>query len=379
MKILSVNASGGISREGTAWHRISTIGEYLRSRGHDVKYIHYYAESTDYSKVGKEELGKHIFAPSPVHISLLKHLSVLKSGNYDLVYANTHYGALRAMLGKLVRPRVPLILDAHGGLVEEYLMSRTSSLRDSALYVLMKFVDALTTKFSDEIFCVSKKMVKRLRKRGVPAEKLHYVTNGVDLQFFSPRSREEIEGFRKKLGLEGKFIVGYLGKFQKWQGVDKLLEAGRELEDPEIIWLFVGGRDSFREKNIISVPRVPRSRVPDYYSICDVLALPRPAHPATEIAAPTKFAEYIAMGKPVLTTSVGDAALFVREHQCGLVVPDNSVPSLIRGIRELHSKTGTELERMGANARELAEAEFDWKKIGEKIAKIIERYSKNES
>ena len=43
----------------------------------------------------------------------------------------------------------------------------------------------------------------------------------------------------------------------------------------------------------IFIPKIPRAQIPDYYSACDVLVLPRPSHPATEIAAPTKFAEYI--------------------------------------------------------------------------------------
>ena len=109
----------------------------------------------------------------------------------------------------------------------------------------------------------------------------------------------------------------------------------------------------------------------NYYSLCDVLVLPRPSYPATEIAAPTKFAEYTSMSKPVLTTEVGDAADLVKKYKCGIVVADNSPENLAQGVREFNQKAADEFEVMGRNSRTLAENEFDWNKVAVNLYQAV--------
>jgi glycosyltransferase involved in cell wall biosynthesis len=208
-------------------------------------------------------------------------------------------------------------------------------------------------------------------QKNIPLEKMAYVTNGVDLEFFKPIKDEKVENMRNELGLEDKFVFGYIGNFQKWQGVENFIEAARKIADSEIAFLIVGGEEKSKENNIVFIPKVLRSQIPDYYSICDVLVLPRPSHPATEIAAPTKFAEYTAMGKPILTTNVGDAAEFVKEYKCGIVIEDNKVESLTKGINEFKSKSTDELKKMEKNSRTLSENEFDWEKVGNNLMDAI--------
>ena len=96
----------------------------------------------------------------------------------------------------------------------------------------------------------------------------------------------------------------------------------------------------------------------DHYSMCDVFVLPRPSHPATEVAAPTKFAEYAAMGKPILVTRVGDAPDLVTKYGCGVVVADNSPAELAKGIRQITDLSHEQRSEMGRQARKLAESEF---------------------
>ena len=116
---------------------------------------------------------------------------------------------------------------------------------------------------------------------------------------------------RKKLGIEDSFVFEYIGKNSPWQGVENLVEAAKLSQNDSTTSLFVGFGKKKRERNILFLPEVQHKEVPYYYSMCDVLILPRPSHVATEIAAPTKFAEYAAMGKPILLTNVGDAAQFI--------------------------------------------------------------------
>ena len=200
-----------------------------------------------------------------------------------------------------------------------------------------------------------------------------YAPNGVDLEFFRPMPRDALMSFRSELGIShDTLLVGYLGRFHRWQGVDALLEAARSFRDPEVEFLVVGGQETKREGNMSFVREVPLQRMPLYYALCDVVVLPRPRHPATEVAAPTKFAEYAAMGKPILLTNVGDAPKLVEKYRCGIVVKDNSPPELHKGIAHMKLCAGQTLLEMGLAARRLAENEFDFESTKRTLARCID-------
>ena len=75
------------------------------------------------------------------------------------------------------------------------------------------------------------------------------------------------------------------------------------------------------------------------------------------------YAEYTAMGKPVLITNVGDATLFVKEYRCGIVIRNNNPENLREGFQAFRQLSEHELRVTGKNSRKLAEDEFDWDKI----------------
>ena len=371
MKILSVTTS--TPNDSAAWWRISNIIKILKSNGHEVDVVHYLRRSSYESSENKEQPNKNFFVITPIiHI---RHMKILFSDNYDLVYGNECIAIFCSVLGKL--GRIPLIFDMHGGHVEEFLLKSQSNPRWKYSAKIFEFfldwiIYFVALHFSNRIICVSNRMIQYLHnEKRIPLEKMTYVTNGVDLEFFKLTNDEKIENMRNWLGLEDKLVFGYIGRFQKWQGVENFIEAARKNKDREIAFLIVGGEEP-KENNIIFIPKVPRTQIPDYYSICDVLVLPRPSHPATEMAAPTKFAEYAAMGKPILTTNVGDAADFVRKYKCGIVVENNEPENLMIGINEFKSKSESELKRMGKNSRVLAENEFDWNKVKIELLRAIE-------
>lgn len=350
--------------------RIDNITKILRSQGNEVNTIHYIRKSL-YKSENKERYKRGSLEATS--IPPVRHLKILLKNHYDLVYGNTHYGTFISLLGKYTQ-KVPLIFDMHGGLIEEFLFENESYIysRASPKFILKSFIEFLDIRYSDKIICVSKKMVEYLHnKKKVPLEKMAYVTNGVDLDFFKPVDEEKISILRRGLRLENKFVFAYIGGFRGWQGVGNFIKSAQKIEAANTAFLIVGGEKKSKKNNVVFVPKVPRIQIPEYYSISDVLVLPRPSHPATEIAAPTKFAEYAAMGKPILTTNVGDAAGFVREYQCGIVVEDNKVENLTKGLNEFKGKSDDELKRMGRNSRTLAENEFDWEKVGTNLLNAI--------
>jgi glycosyltransferase involved in cell wall biosynthesis len=242
--------------------------------------------------------------------------------------------------------------------------------------LLNRFTELLALKYSDKVFCVSRAMVNYLiTHKGISSHKLVYVTNGAEGRLFDPVDKEKIDVLRRRFELNGKFVFEYVGEFQKWQGVENLIETARTINDIDIKFLIVGGDERREERNISFVPRIQPSEVPYYYALCNVLVLPRPYNKATEFAAPTKFAEYSAAGKPILTTNVGDAARLVGKYNCGVVVKDNSIENLTRGIVYLKNQSKEELKRLGENAKEMVVKELNWDVIAGQILQALESLS----
>lgn len=299
----------------------------------------------------------------------LRHFKYLKkiiSGDYDLIYFNIHIPLFYLFINFF---GTPIILDKHGDYLQEYLMYNDSSF--SFELIFRKIVEWTDINFSDKIICVSQQMINTLIKKGITKNKLFYLTNGVDLNFLK-KSSPTFNPTKPK----NKLVFSYIGAFHKWQGVDNFIKAAKLLKnDPEILFLIVGGMKEGKEGNISYVPHVSPKDVIKYYSISDILVLPRPSHPATEVAAPTKLAEYAATGKPILTTNVGDAAFFVKKYKCGIVIENNSPENIIKGINIFKSKQKNELLEMGKNSKKMAKYELSYEKMYKDITKLIRNYS----
>lgn len=361
-KILSV--TNVLPGEDAQWNRIHNMASLLRNEGFEVDIIHYVIKGGNAYKnlnYNYDEKSSYLIS-SPLTI-FFKHVKKLFTGKYDLVYGNTFGGTFFCILGKIKRK--PLILDMHG-ISEEYSMNQNLTIQNVLMKYVMKMMEKLCLLFSDKILCVSKSMMSYLNtKKGVPIEKLAYVPNGVDLNQFKPINQNKIIKLRKDMNINNKIVFGYLGGTQKWQGLENFISASKEITNDNFVTIIVGsnGPKDSRSKNLIYVPHVAKSEIVKYYSICDVLVLPRPKHEATEVAAPTKFAEYTAMNRPILTTNVGDAAKLVKSYNNGIVVENNDVANLKEGIEKFLRLNKKELLNMGNNSRKLAEKEFDWDNI----------------
>lgn len=380
MKIFSMISSIGVAGDAM-WVRISTIARELKNNNNEVSLYHYilkvnrskhkplFSNAATYEK----EYGVNNTRVCNFFSIFSQFLKDIKSEKYDIIYGNTFMGAIIPILTKKYH-NLPIILDVHGLLTEEYkLKPRNKTYFFASLF--NHFLEYMCFKYADGFFCVSNKMIEYLHtKKGTKANKLYYIPNGVDLDFFQSSTNEDTKSLRKKLGIENKFVFGYIGGSQGWQGLDNYISATKEIERDDVIFLFVGTGKQGREKNSIFLPAVDRKHVPLYYSLCDVLVLPRPKYNATIVAAPTKFAEYVSMSKPVLTTNVGDAAESVKKWQNGIVVEDNSVENLKKGLMDFLILDKPEIVEMGQRSRSLAEKEFDWAKISDKV---IDALSKN--
>ena len=180
------------------------------------------------------------------------------------------------------------------------------------------------------------------------------------------------------------FVVAYAGGFDVWQGIENLVEAIEKIPDQNIRLQIIG--ITSKQKTIADkiarrlgdrvelLERMDQHELVARLSAADVLVIPRTDHPALRVALPTKFAEYLALAKPVIVSNIDETAELVRIHDCGLVSEPNS-DDLARTLTNMSKLSLAERERMGARGRHLAEQEFSWADIGERYAENLLRWS----
>ncbi|MBW4481612.1 MAG: glycosyltransferase family 4 protein [Tildeniella torsiva UHER 1998/13D] len=199
-----------------------------------------------------------------------------------------------------------------------------------------------------------------LLAKGVPDAKMVPVSNWVDVDFIAPRPQSSSE-FRRRHGLQDKFVVLYTGNIAETQGVRTAIRAARALRAyPDIQMVIVGegkqleALDRFRQQlgltNVSLLPFVPRAELPDMLAAADV-GLILQKHGVVGFNMPSKTQVLLASGRPILASvpAHGTAAQAVLASGGGLVVEPENPTALARGILELyhHPATAQLLARRG--------------------------------
>ena len=206
-------------------------------------------------------------------------------------------------------------------------------------------------------------MKENLIQWGVLPERIVYLPNGVDRERFSPPAPAVVEILRKKLGLEKKKVIAYIGTLSLVSHpVDLLIEAFRIVKQtvPESVLLLVGGGEDIeklkRQARAIGIShdvnfcgRVPPDIVPQYYALADISVDPVYDNPAARGRSPLKLFESWACGVPFVTADVGDRYHLMGNPQAGLLAHPGDPVSLAQDIIQVLSNSDQKemLARLG--------------------------------
>ncbi|MGP1680655.1 MAG: glycosyltransferase family 4 protein [Burkholderiales bacterium] len=219
------------------------------------------------------------------------------------------------------------------------------AMRKSLVIRLLERVEMFLYRRATAIVSVTHAFKRELVDRGVDANKIHVVLNGVDLNQYQPRPRSP--ALEAEIGLKGKFVVGYIGTHGLAHALDKVLDASALLQQrSDIVFLFVGGgADRARVeamvaerqlKNVVLLARQPKERMPEIWSLCDLVLVPLRDTPVFRTVIPSKIFECMGMGIPVLMSlPEGEATAIVRETGCGVCVPPENPGAMAAAIEDL--------------------------------------------
>lgn len=221
------------------------------------------------------------------------------------------------------------------------------AIKQSKVLDLLERVEIFLYRKASAIVSVTHAFRTSLMRRGVNADKIHVVTNGVDITRFSPRDKD-IELLHHHR-LQGKFVAGYIGTHGLAHALDTLLDAAKSLKvapDAErfrFILLGDGADKVFLSQraqaegldNIIFVDSVSKDQVVRYWSLLDVSIIHLKKDELFTTVIPSKLFECMGMAIPVLHGVQGESAGIVEREDVGLLFEPENAEALINGLRRL--------------------------------------------
>lgn len=205
------------------------------------------------------------------------------------------------------------------------------------------------------VLTLNRPMADLLAARGVGPERLFVLPNCVDAARLAPRPRNQ--ALAGRLGIAaGDVVVGYVGTFASYEGLDLLIRAFGEVRarEPSAKLLLVGDDRPLRiamrqptgarlrelaaalglEREIVFAGRVPVEEVADYYSLIDICPFPRLREEVCRLVSPLKPLEALAMEKCVLVSDVEGMRDLVEDGVTGLRFESENVEALAGRLLE---------------------------------------------
>ncbi len=205
--------------------------------------------------------------------------------------------------------------------------------------------------------------------------------NGVDTRLFDPQ--RPLKNIKKKYGIQGKQVVGWIGSFGPERGIKSLLHiAAAVLKKMPTVCFIIVGDGPLRswieteisrlgmEKNLILTGAVSREKVPHYIAAMDVALAPYPSRGATYFS-PLKVFEYMAMARPVVATDRGQCVELLKDG-AGVVLPPDAPELWVDSLKNLLNNPKMR-SSMGNRARQRVLAHYTW---NDNVRRIVEQFTR---
>ena len=255
---------------------------------------------------------------------------------------------------------------------EDAAVDHGTTSEGSARYRATRALESWALARVDHVFTICEGLRGDIVARGIPAAKVTVIPNAVNVDNFQ-LSGEADPALRRRLGLEGDVVVGFVGSFYAYEGLDLLVGAlPRMLQaEPRLKLLLVGGgpREAALKaqaeklgvsQRVVFTGRVPHAEVSRYYDQIDLLAYPRHSMRLTELVTPLKPLEAMAQGRIFVASDVGGHHELIRDGETGVLFAAGNESALADAVLQ----TLADRERwpaMRAAGRRFVEQERNWK------------------
>ncbi|WP_367847253.1 TIGR04063 family PEP-CTERM/XrtA system glycosyltransferase [Rhodoferax sp. WC2427] len=288
----------------------------------------------------------------------------------DILHA--HSPVLNAMPALRVGKRlgIPVVYEVRA-FWEDAAVDHGTTAEGSLRYRLTRRLETRAFKLASHIFTICEGLRSDIVARGIPASKVTVIPNAVDVDSFDVGGVPDM-ALKARLGLSDCKVVGFIGSFYAYEGLDLLLAALPQIlaKEPQVRLLLVGGGpqdDALKaqaqalgiQDKVVFTGRVPHAEVQRYYDLVDVLAYPRHSMRLTELVTPLKPLEAMAQGRVLVASDVGGHKELIRHGETGMLFKAGSAPALAQAILDLLA-TPERWPQLRAAGRAFVESERNW-------------------
>ena len=256
--------------------------------------------------------------------------------------------------------------------------------KNNLLIRLAKSLELFCYKKASHIIVIAEHAKRNIIGKGIAADKISVVTNGVDISLFNIiKNDEQLRQYRPPFLRDGSsFIVMYLGAHGAYNSLNTIIESAAILKQyKDIKFVFVGDGDEKKNlkrmvsdnhlQNVLFFDPIPRSQTPYLLFSADLFVLPNRKGAFFEGNLPNKFFDFMISGKPIVAAAKGEIEDVINSANCGAVVEPENSQDFATEIKRFYDMGASDRERVGNNGREFVSANYDRNVLSAKIHSIV--------
>ena len=254
---------------------------------------------------------------------------------------------------------------------EDAAVDHGTTTEGSLRYRLTRRLETHALRKAAHVFTICEGLRKDIAGRGIAASKVTVIPNAVDIDKFEPGGTPDA-ALKSRLGLQDAVVLGFIGSFYAYEGLDLLLAALPALlqQRPDARVLLVGGGPQEAAlkaqaqqlgvaDKVVFTGRVSHADVQRYYDLIDVLTYPRHSMRLTELVTPLKPLEAMAQGRLLVASDVGGHQELIRHGETGMLFRAGSADALAAAVLDLLARS-EQWPVLRAAGRRFVERERNW-------------------
>jgi glycosyltransferase involved in cell wall biosynthesis len=273
--------------------------------------------------------------------------------------------------------RIPWILEIRDLWPDSILA--VGAIENKSIIKLLEYMELFAYRKADKIVALTMAFKNHMVAKGIAADKIEIITNGVDLSLFRalPRNNDLSE----KLKLDGKFVVSYFGTHGMAHGLETVLKAANTLENQSSILFLLAGdgaerdrllalRDKMKLKNVMMLSQLPKEKMPYLLAASDACMVLLIKNDLFKTVIPSKIFEAMAMRRPIILGVDGECRKIIEAANCGICIEPENSQHLAQAVLQLFSNSELS-ETLGNNGRNVLEEKYDRDKLAKKFLKMV--------
>jgi PEP-CTERM/exosortase A-associated glycosyltransferase len=333
----------------------------------DVDGWHFYRTPVILKSVTKLPVLNQISVISNLTRRLIEVIKIVKP---DILHA--HSPALNALPALRVARslNIPIVYEVRA-FWEDAAVDHGTSKEWGVRYRLTRALESYALKRVDAVTTICEGLRNDILGRGILPKKVTVIPNAVNIENFNIGEETDLQ-LAEDLGLNNKILLGFIGSFYAYEGLNILLQALPKMlaQNQDIRILLVGGGPQESklktlaiqlgiENKVVFTGRVPHDRVQRYYNLIDILVYPRLRMRLTDLVTPLKPLEAMAQGKLLMASDVGGHLELIQDKKTGIIFKSDNPDALVTETLDLLSRRD-KWPAIRAAARNYVETERNW-------------------